>query len=171
MQFSQITALPSRRKYCSLATQYVGKRGWQLVNKSPKSLVLLDLYRQLFQAWQFYRLTNAFNDGVVIESNLTLYSQNGSSVSANFETLVGNWSWELNLELKLPNSSLELHENFSDLPWNFLLTNFVFCFVNNQAIPGNLQKYVSTNRSLLQCKTLPAHFSNNMMVYCLLNVI
>ena len=40
-----------------------------------------------------------------------------------------------------------------------------------QVIPGNLQKYVSTNRSLLQCKTLPAHFSNNMMVYCLLNVI
>ena len=24
-----------------------------------------------------------------------------------------------------------------------------------QVIPGNLQKYVSTNRSLLQCKTLP----------------
>ena len=40
-----------------------------------------------------------------------------------------------------------------------------------QVIPGNLQKYVSTNRSPLQCKTLPAHFSNNMMVYCLLNVI
>ena len=39
-----------------------------------------------------------------------------------------------------------------------------------QVIPGNLQKYVSTNRSLLQCKTLPAHFGNNMMVYCLLNV-
>ena len=33
-----------------------------------------------------------------------------------------------------------------------------------QVIPGNLQTYVSTNRSLLQCKTLPAHFSNNMMV-------
>ena len=33
-----------------------------------------------------------------------------------------------------------------------------------QVIPGNLQKYVSTNRSLLQCKTLPTHFSNNMMV-------
>ena len=41
----------------------------------------------------------------------------------------------------------------------------------HQVIPGNLQKFVSTNRSLLQCKTLPAHFSNNMMVYCLLNVI
>ena len=40
-----------------------------------------------------------------------------------------------------------------------------------QVIPGNLQKYVSTNRSLLQCKTLPANFSNNMMLYCLLNVI
>ena len=40
-----------------------------------------------------------------------------------------------------------------------------------QVIPGNLQKYVSTNRTLLQCETLPAHFSNNMMVYCLLNVI
>ena len=40
-----------------------------------------------------------------------------------------------------------------------------------QVIPGNLQKYVSTNRSLLECKTLLAHFSNNMMVYCLLNVI
>ena len=40
-----------------------------------------------------------------------------------------------------------------------------------QVIPGNLQKYVSTNRNLLQCKTLPAHFSNNMMVHCLLNFI
>ena len=40
-----------------------------------------------------------------------------------------------------------------------------------QVIPGDLQKYVSTNRSLLQCKTLLAHFSNNIMVYCLLNVI
>ena len=40
-----------------------------------------------------------------------------------------------------------------------------------QVIPGNLQRYVSTNRSLPQCKTLPAHFSNNMMAYCLLNVI
>ena len=40
-----------------------------------------------------------------------------------------------------------------------------------QVILGNLQKYVSTSGSLLQCKTLPAHFSNNMMVYCLLNVI
>ena len=42
---------------------------------------------------------------------------------------------------------------------------------NFQVIPGNLQKYVSTNRNLLQCKTLPAHFSNNMMVHCLLNFI
>ena len=33
-----------------------------------------------------------------------------------------------------------------------------------QVIPGNLQKYVSTNRSLLQCKTLPAHSSNNMFI-------
>ena len=41
----------------------------------------------------------------------------------------------------------------------------------NQVIPGNLQRYVSTNRSLPQCKTLPAHFSNNMMAYCLLNAI
>ena len=40
-----------------------------------------------------------------------------------------------------------------------------------QVIPGNLQTYVCTNRSLLQCKTLPAHFGNNMMIYCLLNVI
>ena len=40
-----------------------------------------------------------------------------------------------------------------------------------RVIPGNLQKYDSTNRSLLQCKTLPAHFSNDMMVYCQLNVI
>ena len=40
-----------------------------------------------------------------------------------------------------------------------------------QVIPGNLQKYVSTNRSPLQCKTLLVHFSNNMMLYCLLNVI
>ena len=30
-------------------------------------------------------------------------------------------------------------------------------------IPGNPPKYVSTNRSLLRCKTLPAHFSNNML--------
>ena len=42
------------------------------------------------------------------------------------------------------------------------------CF---QVIPGNLQKYVSTNHIILQCKTLPAHFSDNMMVYCLLNAI
>ena len=34
-------------------------------------------------------------------------------------------------------------------------------------IPGNLQKYVSTNRSLFQSETLPGNFSNNMMVYCL----
>ena len=48
----------------------------------------------------------------------------------------------------------------------------IFLFeVPIQVIPGNLQKYVSTNRSIFQCKTLPAHFSNNMMVYCLLNVI
>ena len=40
-----------------------------------------------------------------------------------------------------------------------------------QVIPGNLQKYVSTNHSLLQCKTLPAYFNNNIMVYCLLNII
>ena len=33
----------------------------------------------------------------------------------------------------------------------------------SQVIPGNLQKYVSTNRSLLQCETLPAHFSNNII--------
>ena len=55
-----------------------------------------------------------------------------------------------------------------------------YCFWNrryrkkveqNEVIPGNLQKYASTSRSLLQCKTLPAHFSNNMMVYCLLNSI
>ena len=39
-----------------------------------------------------------------------------------------------------------------------------------QVIPGNLQQYVSTNRSLLQYKTLPAYFSYIMMVYCLLNV-
>ena len=38
-------------------------------------------------------------------------------------------------------------------------------------IPGNLRKDVSTNRSLPQCKTLPAHFNDNVMVYCLLNVI
>ena len=37
-------------------------------------------------------------------------------------------------------------------------------------IPGNLQKYVSTSRSPLRCKTLPAHFSNNMLVNCLLNL-
>ena len=29
----------------------------------------------------------------------------------------------------------------------------------SQVIPGNLQKYFSTNRSPLQCKTSPAHFS------------
>ena len=40
-----------------------------------------------------------------------------------------------------------------------------------QVIPGNLQKYISTNRSLLQCKILQVHFSNNMMVHCLLNAI
>ena len=41
---------------------------------------------------------------------------------------------------------------------------FDFHVKHYQMIPGNLQKYVSTNRSLLQCKTLPAHFSNNMMI-------
>ena len=46
-----------------------------------------------------------------------------------------------------------------------------YTFPCNQVIPGNLQKYVSTCHSLFQCKTLPAHFSNNMMVCCLLNVI
>ena len=44
-------------------------------------------------------------------------------------------------------------------------------YTSNQVIPGNLQMYVSTNRSPLQYKTLPAHFSNNLMVYCSLNVI
>ena len=38
-------------------------------------------------------------------------------------------------------------------------------YANNQVISGNLHKYASANRSLLQCKTLPAHFSNNVMVY------
>ena len=33
-----------------------------------------------------------------------------------------------------------------------------------QVIPGILQKYVSTNRSLLQYKTLPAHFSNTKLI-------
>ena len=42
---------------------------------------------------------------------------------------------------------------------------------SSHVIRGNLQKYVSTNRSLLQCKTLPAYFSNNIMVYCSLNII
>ena len=49
--------------------------------------------------------------------------------------------------------------------------NHTFVHSIFQVIPGNLQKYVSTNHSPFQCKTLPAHFSNNMMVYCLLNVI
>ena len=37
-------------------------------------------------------------------------------------------------------------------------------------IPGNLQKYISTNRSLLQYKTLPVHFSNRYDGFCLLFV-
>ena len=36
-----------------------------------------------------------------------------------------------------------------------------------QVIPEDPPKYGSTNRSLLRCKTLPAHFSNNMPVNCL----
>ena len=39
-------------------------------------------------------------------------------------------------------------------------------FTGLQVIPGNLQNYVSIKRSLLQSKTLPAHFSNDRMVYC-----
>ena len=39
-------------------------------------------------------------------------------------------------------------------------------------IPENRQKYVSTDhRSLLWCKTLLAHFSNIMLVDCLLNLV
>ena len=52
---------------------------------------------------------------------------------------------------------------------NRVINKSANCYI--QVIPGNLQKYVSTNRNLPQCKTLPAHFSNNMMAYCLLNVI
>ena len=42
---------------------------------------------------------------------------------------------------------------------------FQFYVRPNQLIPGNVQKYVSTIRSLLQCKTLPAYLNNNTMVY------
>ena len=49
--------------------------------------------------------------------------------------------------------------------------NCLFSSNRNQVIPANLQRYVSTNHSPLQCKTLPAHFDNNMMIYRLLNVI
>ena len=40
----------------------------------------------------------------------------------------------------------------------------VFVLVTYEVIPGNLQKYISTNRNLLHCKPLPAHFSNNAVV-------
>ena len=49
-------------------------------------------------------------------------------------------------------------------------TGIEWKFPNIQVIPGNLKKYISTSRSLLQCKTLWAHFSNNMMAYCLLTL-
>ena len=58
--------------------------------------------------------------------------------------------------------------------WKLWLVRYDVIFAEMsliQVIPGNLQKSVSANRSQLQCKTLPAHFSNNMIVYCLLNVI
>ena len=50
------------------------------------------------------------------------------------------------------------------------IQNSISRSVSIQVIPGNLQKYVSTSGGPLQCKTLPAHFSNNMMVYCSLKV-
>ena len=37
---------------------------------------------------------------------------------------------------------------------------------NIQVIPGNLPKRISTNYTLLQCKTLPAHFSINLLMHC-----
>ena len=71
--------------------------------------------------------------------------------------------------------STRLYDKRDD--FDFHIVNFPF-FSSNissgpsyQVIPGNLPKYGSTNRSLLQCKTLPTLFSNNMTVYCLLNII
>ena len=40
-----------------------------------------------------------------------------------------------------------------------------------QVIPGNLQKRISSNYSLLRCKTLPAHFSANLLADCLLKFV
>ena len=63
----------------------------------------------------------------------------------NFES-----PWKVNVELTC-------------LSWNFM--QYL------QVIRRNLQKYVSTSCSLLQSKTLLAYFSNNMLVYCLLNIM
>ena len=49
---------------------------------------------------------------------------------------------------------------------SFTFVQYFFVNISSaQVIPGNLQNYVyvSTNRSLLQCKSLLAHFSNNMI--------
>ena len=41
----------------------------------------------------------------------------------------------------------------------------------DQVIPGNLQNRISNNYSLLWCKTLPALFSFNVLVHCLLKFL
>ena len=85
------------------------------------------------------------------------------------------------ISIRLPAFSLIPHswtlDKYKNKNLNLVVPRLSYTTVSSegpstvQVIPGNLQKYVSTNRSLLQCKTLPAHFSNNMMVYCLLHVI
>ena len=42
---------------------------------------------------------------------------------------------------------------------------------NNEVIPGNLQDHVSTNRSVIWCKTLQDHFIVNMLADSLLTLV
>ena len=78
---------------------------------------------------------------------------------------------------KVQDGDRSLHDNFYRNMHNQALKECMECSAENSKLhfifpgdSGNVQKYVSTNRSPLQCKTLSAHFSNNMMVYCLLNL-
>ena len=52
-----------------------------------------------------------------------------------------------------------------------LQVGYVQLVHTNQVIPENLQKYVSGNHSLPRCKVLPVHFSNNILIDCLLTCV
>ena len=78
-----------------------------------------------------------------------------------------NWQGIPTTRLILGGEVMVSRDN-SALAFSTELLNYTLLQNKSQVIPGNLQKYISTNRSLRECKTLPAHFSNNMTVYCLL---